>query len=188
MPPRPWLHPRAPATQGQQEQVNAGWQSHLWIAASLGDLTRVRSLLTSGRVLVDRQCNQGASPLHVACQNGHLEVVRSLLSAGALVDLTSADGTSPLWAASHGGHVGVVRALLSSGAQVDLVSSCYGGGTLALLVASFIGHVDAVRTLLSAGARVDLQNIVTTMLLLCVQHARQATWGLYAPLCLPGPR
>ena len=87
------MPPRAPASQGHQEQVNAAGQSHLWIAASLGDLARVRSLLSSGGALIDRRCNAGTSPLHVACKNGHLDVVRTLLSAGVLVDLVR-DGDS----------------------------------------------------------------------------------------------
>ena len=85
----------------------------------MGDLAWVHFLLSSGGVLVDRQCNKGASALWVACLNGHLEVVRALLSAGAKVDLLSLEEMSPLHLACQNGHLEVVRALLSSGAQVD---------------------------------------------------------------------
>ena len=72
-------------------------------------------------MLVDRQCNGGISPPFVACERGHLEVVLTLMSAGAQVNLTAADGTSSLYVACKNGHLDVVRTLLSAGVLVDLV-------------------------------------------------------------------
>ena len=43
-------------------------------------------------VEADLRNKAGATPLHVACQYGHLEVVRALLSAGAIVDLQCTQG------------------------------------------------------------------------------------------------
>ena len=80
----------------------------------------IRVLLSAG-AKVNLQEEGGASPLHVACFEGHTEVVCVLLSEGAEVDLPrNSDGGRPLHAACHSGHVGVVRALLSGGAKLDL--------------------------------------------------------------------
>lgn len=149
MPPRQRPPPCAPDARGKQEQVNAAGQSQLWRAASLGNLAWVHSLLSSGEVLIDRHCNQGGSPLFTACQHGQLEVVRTLLSAGALVDLTTPDGISALWTACQHGHLEVVRPLLSAGALVDLAHVV--GGT-PLYKACQNGHLEVARALLSAGA------------------------------------
>ena len=90
----------------------------------------------------------------MACQTGHLEVARALLSAGATVDLQSNVGNSPLWIASQNGHYEVVRALLSSGAQVDFHDNVFNASPL--FVACSQGHAEVARALLSAGAKVDL--------------------------------
>ena len=54
------------------------------------------------------------SPLYVASGNGHLNVVRALLSAGAEVDGQDHSGHSPLYTACQGGHAVVAHALLST--------------------------------------------------------------------------
>ena len=82
----------------------------------------VRALLSAG-AKVDLLATKAASPLHVACFKGYMEVVRALLSAGAKVNLQSVDGMSPLNMACHKGHTEVVRALLSVGAKVNLQAS-----------------------------------------------------------------
>ena len=53
--------------------------------------------------------------------NGHVEVVKTLLAAGAEVDKADNDGETPLYGASHNGHVEVVKTLLAAEAEVDKV-------------------------------------------------------------------
>ena len=97
MPPR--SKPKPAATAGiTPPHVNSVWQSKLWIAASVGDIAKVRSLLASsgGVLLIDLQAKDGSSPLFAACVNGHIEEVHTLLSAGAKVDLQTKECGSPL--------------------------------------------------------------------------------------------
>ena len=98
MPPRSQPKPAAPAGV-TPPRVNAAGQSQLWIAASVGDVAKVRSLLATsgGSLLVDLQDKDGASPLLTACMCGHTEVVRALISGGAQVDLQTKQGDSPLY-------------------------------------------------------------------------------------------
>ena len=137
-------------------RVNAAGQTQLWIATSVGDVAKVCSLLAAseGALLVDLQDKDGASPLHVACLFDHMEVVHSLLAAGAKVNLKTNDGVSPLHLACEHGHVEVVCALLSEGAM-ELQTT---DGLTPLHAACIKGHAEVVRTLLSAGAQVDLQS------------------------------
>ena len=60
------------------------------------------------------------TPLSVAPDNGHVEVVRALLGAKAAVDLADNIGCTPLHMASQNGHVEVDWALLGAKAAVDL--------------------------------------------------------------------
>ena len=61
----------------------------------------------------------GSSPLFIAAQNGHTNVVQLLLTWGHDVNYKRNDDTTPLWIASQMGHLEVVRLLLNYGAFVD---------------------------------------------------------------------
>ena len=71
----------------------------LWVAADVGNVNRVKTLLQQGanpshpmywRKHWWNQQKRGwpgrYSPLHTACQRGHLEIVKLLIQAGANVD------------------------------------------------------------------------------------------------------
>ena len=46
---------------------------------------------------------QGATPLYIACFNGHVDAARLLLENGAEVDRAMKDGAIPLWIACQKG-------------------------------------------------------------------------------------
>ena len=58
-----------------------------------------------------------ATPLYIACQKGHTEVVAKLLAANASVDQADNAGVTPLYLACQNGHLGVVQLLSSYGAS-----------------------------------------------------------------------
>jgi len=110
-----------------------------------------RPQAVSGLAPLGAAMNIGATPLLVASQNGHLEVVRELLARGAAVDAADNRGFTPLYIASREGHVEVVRELLARGAAADTTNS---KGFTPLYTASELGHVEVVRELLAQGAAV----------------------------------
>ena len=55
------------------------------------------------------------TPLYIACQEGHIEVVRELLNNGANVHTADTDSFSTLFVAGQTVHEEVVRELLSNG-------------------------------------------------------------------------
>jgi ankyrin repeat protein len=59
------------------------------------------------------------SPLYLACQEGHLQVVCTLLETGADVNLCNKDGITPLSIACYEGHLGVVCKLVDYKADVN---------------------------------------------------------------------
>ena len=79
--------------------------------------------------------------------NGHGEVLRLLVEAGADMEERNSQGRTALMVASLEGHQGVVEALLRAGAQVEAADE--DGGT-ALMVASLNGHQGVVEQLLRA--------------------------------------
>jgi ankyrin repeat protein len=92
----------------------------------------------------------GASPLYVACVNGHRAVVQSLLACKANTSIAILDtGNTPLHGAAFQGHLSVCELLLENGASLSLISR---NGFTPLHVAAFAGHTKIVMLLLQYGA------------------------------------
>lgn len=65
---------------------------------------------------VNQQTVTGATPLYLACQEGHLQVAQHLVEeCGADVHLRAYDGMTCLHAAAHTGQQAVVDWLVSTG-------------------------------------------------------------------------
>jgi ankyrin repeat protein len=67
-------------------------------AAEAGHAAVIEALLEGGSVLEERILTNYNSPLHIACDNSHLEAAQALLKAGANVNIGNAFGNSPLHA------------------------------------------------------------------------------------------
>jgi uncharacterized protein len=120
-------------------------------SAKLGDVARVRELLSNGAA-VNTSDRRGLTPLIWASANGNVELVRQLLESGASVDRRGNDGTTALMLASANGFTEVVRALLLRGADVTAAR----GGATARQLALERGHSEVVKLLEQAeilGAR-----------------------------------
>eukprot|EP00092_Neocalanus_flemingeri_P106095 GFUD01136081.1.p1 GENE.GFUD01136081.1~~GFUD01136081.1.p1 ORF type:complete len:2869 (+),score=812.68 GFUD01136081.1:304-8910(+) len=97
----------------------------------------------------------GAStPLMEASQEGHLELVRYLLEAGAGVNATTGTGDTALTYACENGHTDVADLLLQYSAQLEHESE---GGRTPLMKAARAGHLCTVQFLISRGADVNRQ-------------------------------
>ncbi|CAE7927296.1 unnamed protein product, partial [Symbiodinium sp. KB8] len=125
----------------------------LWRAAGQGRLAEVESLL---QLPVDPDLRYfSTTPLMRASENGHADVARLLLEAGAQTDLHRHWGETALMDAAGGGHSQVVQLLLEAGAQKDLRDL---ESSTALRYAAFNGRAEVVRLLLEAGAEKDMRD------------------------------
>ena len=93
----------------------------------------------------------GATPLYIACDKGHVDAARLLLDKGAEVDRADEDGRTPLFVACFKGHVGAARLLLDKGADVNRAVKNW----TPLYVACLAGHVDVAQLLLERSTEVD---------------------------------
>ncbi|KAL5509633.1 hypothetical protein EMCRGX_G005033 [Ephydatia muelleri] len=69
--------------------------------------------------MIQRKTTNGCSPLYTASGKGHLDVVKTLLEAGANINQVNKNGCSPLYTASRHGHLDVVKTLLEAGANIN---------------------------------------------------------------------
>ena len=102
--------------------------------------------------LLQKPLDPNGEGLVLAVKEGHLEVVRLLLEAGADKDAANTDGSTALFFAAQNGHLEVVRLLLEAGADKDAADT---DGWTALHIAAQEGHLEVVRLLLEAGIDTD---------------------------------
>jgi len=123
-------------------------------AAKRGDVAAVRSLLGEGADPNEAQ-GDGLTSLHVAAQEGNLEITQLLLDAEANVAATTRLGAyTALHLASGGAHTSVVRVLLEAGADADAVTSSSGVTPLHLAAKALNGE-STVKALLASGASMN---------------------------------
>ena len=110
-------------------------------------LTATEVVEGSLRTLGDEAINDGATPLLIACQEGHSDIVAKLLAADASVDQADDDGFTPLWVACQERHDEVISKLLAANADVNQATD---DGATPLYIASQNGHAEVVAKLLAA--------------------------------------
>ncbi|MDA8017993.1 MAG: ankyrin repeat domain-containing protein [Thermoanaerobaculia bacterium] len=134
---------------------NSDGETPLLWAAYNGDVELVELLLSKNARL--QRAGHGfdrKSPLHMACEYQHPEVVRLLLAAGAKVDETCSGGRTPLILAAagtpfiHHSHE-LLALLIESGADVNARDK---GGRTALYWCALKSLRDSVELLLHRGA------------------------------------
>jgi uncharacterized protein len=106
----------------QAADVNAaqgdGMTALHW-AAMNGDLELAQMLIFAGANVRATTRLGTYTPLYLASQQGHGNVIEALVKAGADVKSATPNGTTPLMVAAASGEVDAVRALIEAGADVN---------------------------------------------------------------------
>ncbi|CAH7685699.1 ankyrin repeat-containing domain protein [Phakopsora pachyrhizi] len=71
-------------------------RKNIWVAASDGEIDRVKELIESG-VEPTTADENSYTPLHAAASWGHIEILRYLCSVGGDINITDSDGDTPLF-------------------------------------------------------------------------------------------
>ncbi|KAJ3459672.1 hypothetical protein MRS44_015745 [Fusarium solani] len=114
----------------------------------------VRQLLSETNADVDQETCDGTqrTALHIAAEDGFIDVVETLLSHGAAVDRGDEDDWSALHFAASTGELEVVNVLIQSKADLNKKSN---EGNSPISLAAENGHLAVVEALVEAGATVD---------------------------------
>ena len=97
----------------------------------------------------------GTTPLFVASEEGHTEVVSLLLKANADPNIQTEKGASPLFIASQEGHTEIVSLLLKANADPNIQIE---DGPTPLFIASQEGHTEVVSLLLKTNANLQIDD------------------------------
>ena len=128
----------------------------LYHASEAGDFTRVEQLLKEGAKPDKYLGEYGRTALYRAAQNGHNDIAKILIEAGANVNTQDNVGWTALYWAARNGHNDIVKILIEAGADVNIQES---DGWTALSRAAEKGHNDIAKILFIAGANVNKQDI-----------------------------
>ena len=144
----------------------------LHAAAARGQEDLVGDLLVTG-ACPNVEDGRGRTPLHVAAELNHENIVTTLLDSSrtdfdAIVDV----GFSPLMVAGTEGHVSIVRALLAAGA--DRSPREHNDFASVLDLAAKHGHTEVVNALLDHGADVNEADTLGWTALHFASHDDQA--------------
>ncbi len=130
------------------EEEKSNW---LYSAAYSNDVQSVCLLVDKG-VNVNQTGKGGFTSLHVACQNGHEEVVKILVDKVNNFNQTTKAGSTPLFVACQDGHEKVVEILIGKGSNVNQANE---NGATPLYMACQNGREKVVQLLIDKGADVN---------------------------------
>ena len=139
-------------------QVEKTGETVLMVAIRTGDADAVRALLEHGANPNIAEPQLQLTPLMVAAEAGHTEIVASLIKDGADIQVRTRTGATPArrlpcvaesGCGSHG--VGIVR----GGWPEKGIRAPIPGSMTPLMYASREGHIETARLLLNAGANVN---------------------------------
>ena len=118
-----------------------------------GRVATVKRLLANGASANDNRF--GVTALMYAAKDGHAELVRELLTAGAKLNAKDNDGDTALMYAAIDNRAEIVKDLLTAGADVNAKNN---NGTTPLIAASLRGRTEPVKALLAAGADAQVKD------------------------------
>ncbi|XP_067173577.1 ankyrin repeat domain-containing protein 7-like, partial [Apteryx mantelli] len=124
-------------------------------AAASGDLARVRRPWWLPRLGINRRDKAKQTPLHLACANGHSEVVSYLVGNKCKLDPRDNFKRSPLMKAVQCQQEECVAILLAHGADPNLADV---NGSTALHLAAIAPNTSLAGQLLEHNARIDARN------------------------------
>ncbi|UCD27444.1 MAG: ankyrin repeat domain-containing protein [Planctomycetota bacterium] len=121
-----------------------------------GDLNGVASILKRDSSKIYARDEDGATLLHKAVHNGHIEIVKLLISQGADVNAGDAEGDTPLHYAVSNGYYEIARHLVLKGADVNAKNRSFS--ETPLHVTTYFNYINIIKLLVSYGADVNALN------------------------------
>ncbi len=131
-------------------------RNELVLAVERNDIEEVKVRIAMGERVSTRDKSYGGStPLHVAVENGNIEIAQILLNAGAKTNAKNFDKRTPLMMLDEDATPELVNLLLRYRAKVNVTDS---EKNTPLILASAYSNAEVVQALINAGANVNATN------------------------------
>lgn len=92
-------------------------------AAELGDIDRVKEILSKSPLIINRTDSDGYTALHRACYSGHESMVLLLIERGGNINSSTDDGWQPLHCAVRWSFLNICQHLVSKRANVNALTN-----------------------------------------------------------------
>ncbi|XP_073023039.1 putative E3 ubiquitin-protein ligase XBAT31 isoform X1 [Primulina eburnea] len=123
----------------------------LFSAVQLGDLETVKEVMGKNSALVHSSTVYDRnSALHIAAENGQIEVLSYLLDASVKPDVLNRFKQTPLMLAAMRGNISCVNKLIEAGANILMFDA--RSGRTCLHYAAYYGHSGCLQAILSAAS------------------------------------
>ncbi|XP_067678573.1 ankyrin-1-like [Haliotis asinina] len=127
-------------------------RSILQSACQKGNIDMVKFILSQNTVSINTGWKATITPIMIAAEMGHKEVVKLLVSSGADVSLADNKGDNILHYTCQGGHTEIVKYILSQ--NMSDINSRGFQKMSPLMRAALMGHREVMKLLVSKGADV----------------------------------
>jgi len=124
----------------------------LFAATKVGDRMCVEMLIKRNADIDQRDDVQQQAAIHVACREGHRDIVCLLLEHGSCPNQADGKGRTPLMLSSAGGHVDLTELLLAHGGNIEDTDN---EQNTPLMYAVINGQCEIAQYLLSRAANVN---------------------------------
>ena len=129
----------------------------LHAAAACGQLESLYTLLRlGGRKSMTKVAGNAGTPLHLAVELGHKEIVSLLLNEGCPINVVDSRGRSVLHTAAECGEIHLIEMLAEQGLNVNIGDN---EGCISLHAAAASGQIGSVHTLLRLGGRESMTKV-----------------------------
>ena len=129
-------------------------ESALFWACRFGNIKVIKILLNVGINLINKKDEGGKTPLYIACDKGHVQVVEQLIKAKADLSIPNKSGNTPLHKACEMGHLQIVEKLLQSEVDPNVQNNFQA---TPLFQATHKNNLQVVKRLLQAKADPNIQ-------------------------------
>jgi predicted acyl esterase/ankyrin repeat protein len=147
----PWVsNPPEEEKLAEEEKAEEGSVKHIYAlhqAVANGDIEQVRMLISKGSN-IDSEDQNESTPLYYAVKSGNMEIIKSLMEAGADVN---AGSRLPLFTAVEQDNLSMAEYLITHGADVNAPE-----GWTALQMAVSTSTIEMVKLLIAKGADINV--------------------------------
>lgn len=130
----------------------SNYEEYIVEVLTKGSIQQAQQLFDEG-LGIDQNIESDGTPLIIALQNRHHELVEYLIEQGADANLESTQDGNPLIAAALANDLTMVKYIHAQGADIDAITLY---DETALISASRAGHFSVVKYLVENGANVNL--------------------------------